>query len=192
MTYAYVRKDLKYIQEPQEQSLLTAFLRALYDPTYINQCVDQFAFTAIPEEIRQLGLDGIDTLVTHANATGWTFESNTTVGEGQGDYVISEKRRTFAEYERSELVDDVVYLKDVIQTLSENLATMQAQFKSMEEAMTALSSGETPSSVTQQSQVEYTEENETQLKAALVMSSLSIVFWGVAIGAFFVKYNLGI
>ena len=92
-----MRKDLSFIGDPAEQSLLTAFLRALYDPAYIDQCADLFGFVTVPTNVRNVGLDGINMLRVAAGAPVWTFETSTRVFIGQGDYVISRKRRTYNE-----------------------------------------------------------------------------------------------
>ena len=62
MSYVYVRKNLDFIDDPVEQSLLVTFLRALYDPAYIDQCADLFGFTPVPKNVRDIGFGGIDML----------------------------------------------------------------------------------------------------------------------------------
>ena len=69
MTYMYVRKNLTFIEDPQEQTLLVAFLTALYDPVYINQCTN-LGFTVVGDAIKYVGLGGIGLLST--TGTKWT------------------------------------------------------------------------------------------------------------------------
>lgn len=50
----------------------------------------------------------------------WTFEKKTSPGWGQGDYVISKKRKSFGLYEADRLADDM-------QPLMEDLADLKAE-----------------------------------------------------------------
>ena len=184
MTYVYVRKDLSHIDSPEEQTLLKAFLTALYEPEYINQCVKQFAFTLVPKEVRQIGLDGIAMLTTSANATEWTFESETLPNEGQGDYVISVKRQTWAEYQYNSLQDDVTYLQTEIANLREELMKEREKVNSMTEEVQSIrqqmeTNGGGP--IMSAQYADFTEDDADQISAALVMSSLSIVLWALAL-----------
>lgn len=187
MTYIYVRKDLSHIEDPQEQTLLKAFLTALYDPSYIDLCVQGFAFTAVPENVRQIGLAGIDMIATNTSATPWTFESSTVPGEGQGDYVISEKRRSFGEYQRNEFAGDSIHLQNEITNVRAELSTEKSKVKSLEEEISVIRTqmgGDASTPITGSSQyADFTEDDAGQISAALIMSSISIAFWAVA-GAF--------
>jgi hypothetical protein len=123
MTYMYVRKNLTFIEDPQEQSLLVAFLTALYDPVYIGQC-SSLGFTAVGDAIKNLGLGGIELLST--TGSKWTFENSTTKPlEGQGNFVISQKRRTYAELQRSELMSDVQSLMILVQAMNDQILILQ-------------------------------------------------------------------
>jgi len=99
MSYVYVRKDLSQISNPAEKTLLEYFLRSLYDSETIGQCA-QFGFTPVPEYVRKVGLDGID-MIEFGDGPKWDQEVATNPGVGMGEYVISAKRRSFDEYERS-------------------------------------------------------------------------------------------
>jgi ABC-type phosphate transport system substrate-binding protein len=44
MTYIYVKKDLTFISDPASQSLVKAFLEAVYSDEYITQCEEEFGF----------------------------------------------------------------------------------------------------------------------------------------------------
>ena len=39
MTYIYVRRNITFLAFPDEQTLMVAFLRALYEDEYVQQCV---------------------------------------------------------------------------------------------------------------------------------------------------------
>lgn len=184
MSYIYVRKNLDHIEDPQEQTLLKAFLTALYDPEYIGQCVDKFRFTTVPEEVRQIGLDGINMLQTSANATEWTFESSTTPGEGQGPFVVSSKRRSYGEYQRDSFDGDIDHLNTEITNLREELRKERAETSALKEELGAIREklgGQADLPITQSTQASYTEQNENQISAALIMSSISMVLWALAV-----------
>lgn len=111
LTYVYVREDLSYMDDPEEQTLLKAFLRALYDDNYIGQCVTDHGFTLPPEEIKTFARNAIANINTTGEAVEWEFESSTRAIEGQGEFVISQKRRTHNEVERDVLMDAVADLQ---------------------------------------------------------------------------------
>lgn len=174
MTYIYARKDLSFFRQPAEKSLFVAFLRSLYNETYIGQC-EQFGFTLVPESIRNIGQAGIDMLeVDTPNATvpTWTFELETNPGPGQGDYVISSRRRTYAEYQLSSTTEDV---EDLLQ----QVADLRRQIEAVNSYQAA--------SVNEDDFREFTEDDERQLKAALALASLSFAFWIIALTVIFVK-----
>ena len=122
MTYMYVRKNLTFIEDPQEQTLLVAFLTALYDPVYINQCTN-LGFTVVGDAIKYVGLGGIGLLST--TGTKWTFETSTEPKIGQGNFVISQKRRTSAELQRTDLMSDIQALMILIHDMNDQILKLQ-------------------------------------------------------------------
>uniref|UniRef100_A0A7S3L500 PBP domain-containing protein n=1 Tax=Amphora coffeiformis TaxID=265554 RepID=A0A7S3L500_9STRA len=110
LTYIYVREDLSYLNDPDEQTLLKAFLKALYDDNYVQQCVSDHDFTLPPASIKNFAVAAIDSLAVSENATEWTIESSTAPIVATGDFVISQKRRTHNEVERDVLMDQVAEL----------------------------------------------------------------------------------
>mmetsp|Transcript_17128 Transcript_17128/g.34100 ORF Transcript_17128/g.34100 Transcript_17128/m.34100 type:complete len:487 (+) Transcript_17128:149-1609(+) len=117
VSYLYVRKDLSYFRTADEKTLFKLFLRQLLDPEIIKECAE-FGFTGVPENVRSVALAAIDALDA-SDGTPWIYETaeTTLVGTGQGNNVISEKRRDYAEYARSasqgsiELLQDHVFTK---------------------------------------------------------------------------------
>lgn len=143
VSYVYIRKDLSFIKNPARRTLLKAFATALYDPDYIGLC-SRFGHIPVPPGIRDMSLAGIDTLQTDAPAEmEWFFEKSTVPGMGQGDYVISKRRKNFVLYEADSLYDDVGPLKDDIRQLKLELASMKSQSvrSSSGRALLAASSG---------------------------------------------------
>jgi hypothetical protein len=167
MTYIYVRKDLSFIEHPEEQGLLIAFLKALYDPTYIDQCTSLFGFVSIPADIKALGMAGIEMLKA-PNATEWTFETDTIPIEGQGPYVISKKRQNHIELSMTGLTSDTANLEEAVATLTTMVETMQAQMK----AAGAVSGAQGSLNA---------NDDSKKLNSALALGAVSIALWGCAI-----------
>jgi hypothetical protein len=134
MTYLYVRTDLSYFGDADEQSLLVAFLKALYDDDYVQQCVEDHGFTLPTQTVRNYALNAIDTLLTVDPASNeWIIESSTLPIEGTGDFVISQKRRTHNEVERDVLFDSIQDLKDQIFSLQGELVDSRLATTRLEE-----------------------------------------------------------
>jgi hypothetical protein len=204
MSYVYVRKNLAHIDAIEEQTLLKAFLKTLYDPLYINQCVEQFRFSLPPESVRDVALAGIEELeltpAENETAVEWIFETSTLDYVGQGDYVISDKRRTWAEYERSANTEEIGTLNNRYEILRDRLAELEVKFLDLEESVGGGGGGrggggdvitreQAQQAVQEQREYaeqlvadvdEFSDEDETKLTASLVMSAISIVLWVVA------------
>jgi hypothetical protein len=238
MTYIYVRKDLTKVlpDDAKEQALLVAFLTALFgesdekDSPYIQQCIDDYAFTRPSPQVVQLARDGVKMLITNnttntsANNT-FIFESSTMAVDGAGDLVVSVKRAQIADLDRAALKEDVDELKkEVIPDLSRQLAEAMDGIALLQQQLSLLTAGtlggssggsssaadggsasdvaSTPnlradaaseggaSSNTASSTFNgrlFTEEDAGQLKAALILSSISFVMWMVFI--FYTSYK---
>lgn len=183
-TYIYVRKELTSIEDPNEKTLLKAFLRALYTEEFNEVCVEDFGFTLPTETIRERALSAIDTLLEADGAgTPWTFEQDTEAIIGAADFVISSKRDSILDIQLQEVRGDAVELEEMLRKLNTELATARSETESLRERL-----AEAEGEVTQvkvdmvSSQAEYgggdfTESDEQQLRAALVLSSLTFVFW---------------
>ena len=106
MSYIYVRTNIKdYVTDKGRLGLLSIFLKAMYDPNYINEC-ENYGFTPVPADVRTKALDTLSTKVDFDDvADEWKFEVGIEKIDGQGEKVISPKRRSFAEYERSTIAD---------------------------------------------------------------------------------------
>lgn len=150
VSYVYVRQDLSYFETAEEAGLLVAFLRALYDDNYIQQCADNYGFTLPDAAARAKAIEGINSLVMPGNYTEWIFEDSTFPIGGQQQYVISSKRKRISDVERADFSSDVATLMEENKMLMEQVAALQEN------------SGMTGS-------------QETQLMAALVMSSICFI-----------------
>jgi hypothetical protein len=178
MSYIYVKSDLTFIDDPAAQTLLQAFLRALYAPEWIGQCEDEFGFVRVDGPLRDQALEAIDSMITSAGAPQWTFEYVTEERLGQGDYVISTKRQSYSEVEQDDLVDKLA-------ALTEQIEALKAEYvKIMEET------GADDHTHAQESNQSASDE-DSQVQAALVMSSISIALWVLAILALLVRMATG-
>ena len=170
ISYVYVRKDLSFLQ-PDEQTLLKFFLTQLYTDSSIKQC-EQFGFEIVPNYVREIGLAGIDMLNIDNSAKPWTFEKDTLKGDGQGQYVISAKRKSYSEVVRDQNAYDVSLL-------------MMEKGLSDEFAPTLKSASNSDGSVT------FTSKEMGMINAALGLGAASMVLWVFAIGAYFFRSKVG-
>lgn len=124
----YIRKDLpSFINNPARRTLLKAFATAMFDPDYIGLC-DKYGHIPVGTELRELSLKGIEMLEVDAPASDeWIFEKSTMPGWGQGDKVISSRRKNFGLYEADRLADDVEPLIDELRQLKLEVAALKAQ-----------------------------------------------------------------
>jgi uncharacterized small protein (DUF1192 family) len=177
MSYIYVKQDLTFIENPASQTLLKAFLKALYTDEYITQCEEEFGFVRVAGELREKALAAIDGLTVTPGAPEWTFEFDTAQGIGQGDYVISAKRNSYSEVEQEDLVEAVTDLKAKIALLESEVAELHAELDGAShthsgdgDMVATTSTSGSAFSATQ-------EEQDTKITASLVMSSVSFAFW---------------
>lgn len=202
MTYVYVKKDLTFIEDPASQSLIKAFLNALYSDEYIIQCEEEFGFVRIGGELREKALKSIEEIVTSPGAPEWKFEFDTEKYAGQRDYVISKKRQSYSEIEQDKLVEMINKLSvqvDVLKTENTALALEVAEVAKRSSTSTST----TPSVSTSPPAARETTTNafgafiddeldeDQQVKTALIMSSVSIALWVMAILGMIVKFASG-
>mmetsp|Transcript_16966 Transcript_16966/g.28172 ORF Transcript_16966/g.28172 Transcript_16966/m.28172 type:complete len:242 (+) Transcript_16966:449-1174(+) len=132
--YVYVRKDLSHLGSPAAQSLLVAFLEGIYSGSYIYQCQEETAslggLVLVPQNVRALALDGLAMLQIDPSAPTWIFEKYTSQGIGQGDYVISSKRRTYAEFKLSTLASTMAVLATENNALNSQVESLQQELTS--------------------------------------------------------------
>jgi hypothetical protein len=183
MSYIYVRKDLAHFKTDEDRALFLAFLAALYDPNFIDGCKD-FGFVPVVDSVRDLALAGIAMLNISASAPAFFFEVDTASITGQGDYVISSKRRTYAELERTDAVADLESLVLANQMLTERISSLEGKVAgsgSMEGAADGdvNTDDEVMNAASLRSFAVFTSTDEQQIMAALVMSSISIALWGL-------------
>lgn len=182
MSYIYVRKDLSFIADPQEQALLVAFLRALYMPDYIQRCADEYGFTLFLDQVEvkafaEAAIDMVEASIDYAsgNVTKFVFETEDTLAiGGAAEYVFSRKRREIADVERQEL--------------REQIAEAQAQLDLLLSNTEKSSSSSANAFAGDMDDRAFGDAEETQLKAALALGSISFAFWTLWIAAYIYRY----
>jgi hypothetical protein len=191
MTYIYVKKDLTYIQDPASQSLLKAFLLAVYSDEYIEQCEEQFGFVRVGGSLRDQALASINALVMDPTAPTWTFETDTQKRIGQGDYVISQKRQSYSEIEQEKLMETIGKLSDRIDLLEAENESLVAKVNMMSGVPADAPVAATPVSVVATGLSADEEKQDATIMAALVMGGVSIALWVIAILVGIVKHADG-
>ena len=93
-------------------------------------------------------MDGIDSLLIHPDAHDFAFETSTLPVDGTDYYLISSKRKRIASIIQSGIQDDVETLLEISSVLRQEMNEQQFGM---------------------------TDDQERQLKAALVLSSLSFI-----------------
>jgi hypothetical protein len=211
MTYIYVRTDLSaFMDNPYEQSLLIAFLRTFFRDDYVEQCNKKFGFTtmnSIPS-MKIFGETAID-LVERSllpNATQWIFESTTLPIIGASPYVLSSKRKEIIDENIKDLTSMVTDLaaevelsstgadgtvdletKDKIDFLQREVDKLRSELNTLRSEVSSATSLKSADEIAQYSSA-FTNQDETQIKAALVLSCLSFVFWVMWICVYVMRY----
>jgi hypothetical protein len=181
MTYIYLKKDLTFIEDPAAQTLLKAFLEAVYMDEYITQCEEEFGFFRVNGELRDKALSDISALVTTSGAPEWIFELDTLPSVGQGDYVISSKRESYSEVEQDNLVEMIATLTKEIELLHAENEQFQAQYGHTHEGDGTTVDG---------SAMHFSNNGsseDSQVKAALILGSISFTLWVLTLTAMLIR-----
>ena len=168
-SYLYVRKDLSYIKNSEEQGLLIGFLKSVFNSEYNSACAD-FGFVFVKDSVIDQNLDAITNLTVNDDAPTFVFESGNDKADvaGGDDYVVSGKRRTYAEYERE---STSVKISD----LETTLAAQETTIAMLEKELNDLKS----------------DSASSEAMTALGLSIASSVLWGLLLGwVFFFRKRL--
>jgi hypothetical protein len=169
MTYIYVKQDLRFLDDPQSQALLKAFLQSLYDDDFVQQCVDAYEFAKVDSVAFDLAQNAIASLQVNDAAIEFTFESedDTMLVDGQDRYVISAKRQSAAEVEFDRLAV-------TNQDLEERLVDLELRLMQATSVLNAMESSNGGSSTFSGTAAE--EGQDAEIAAALALSIISIIF----------------
>mmetsp|Transcript_34660 Transcript_34660/g.83733 ORF Transcript_34660/g.83733 Transcript_34660/m.83733 type:complete len:886 (-) Transcript_34660:215-2872(-) len=118
MSYLYVRKDVSGLNAGTA-ALLKAFLTFILEEG--QTLATDFGFRGLPDSVLTKSKEAVGQLTMPTGVTEFTFETSTDAGAGAGDYVISQKRRSFAEYERSVFDDRIKDLQEKVTMLEQQL-----------------------------------------------------------------------
>ncbi len=173
------------MSNPASQTLLKAFLKQLYADDFIPICEEEFGFVRVTGDLRQMSLDAIDALVVASDAPEWIVEIDTLSREGQSDFVISTKRESYSEIEQDAAVDH-------ISSLAKQLADLQVAYQDLVLQVEEVA-GNTASHThvgEAQAWVDSEMTEDTQVKTALALASISFIFWMLTIIGVIVKYTM--
>lgn len=121
ITYFYINKDLTAMNM-DTAALLVAFVRFILGAEGQAMAVDNL-FSPLPDAIIAYNNNTLNSLMLPAGTPTYSTElaSNTLIEVGAGPYVISGKRRSYAEYYRT------VTAANVAANASEHITTLSAQ-----------------------------------------------------------------
>jgi hypothetical protein len=178
MSYIYIRKDLTYLKNPASQTLLKAFLEALYTDSFITVCEEEYGFHRVTGSLREKALTAISELVVSSGAPEWTFENDTIAREGQGDFVISVKRDSYSGVAQASA-------SSAIDSLSAQLEELRASYAALEIELTSHGNASTGSAA-------MGVEEDSQVNVAMGLAAASFALWMLTIIGVLVKFVLKI
>lgn len=192
MTYIYVRKDLTFMPNPASQTLLKAFLKQLYADDFIPICELDFGFVRVSGDLRNRSLEAIDSLIVSSGAPEWTIETETLSRVGQGDYVISTKRESYSEVEQDAAVADIISLTAQLKELQLSYETMKVTIEQLREFSSSHTHSDETGEIEEASEFLESDmsDDDTQVKTALALASVSFILWMMTIIGVLVKYTL--
>mmetsp|Transcript_9178 Transcript_9178/g.10605 ORF Transcript_9178/g.10605 Transcript_9178/m.10605 type:complete len:584 (+) Transcript_9178:130-1881(+) len=124
MSYFYLRKNLTDIGD--SGSLLKTFVeRILSGPG--QDLATEFMFAKLPDQLIEYNKETLSSVILAPDAAQWEEEISTRKGPGAGEFVLSSKRRSYAEYERTLLKDYIDTLESEVQQLQSKLKEVQAE-----------------------------------------------------------------
>ncbi|CAB9521916.1 Phosphate-binding protein PstS [Seminavis robusta] len=166
LTYIYVRTDLSFKTNPVERALLIAFLKAMYDPSFVSPCQSDYSFFLADDAALKLGMKGIELLESSNMAPEdpiWTFEDRPDPIVGTGTYVLSSNRRNFPAVEREHNIEELEDLQAKVLQLKAKVSAMKSEL-------------ENQSGSGNDGEAEFSQKYETMIVAGLTMATLSLVF----------------
>ena len=127
ISYIYLEQDMSGM-DSEEAGLLYAFLEYILSDEG-QSGLEEFAFTRIPQEVVTYDTIILNTTATWpSDMTQFTFESAATTQKwtGAGEYVISGKRRTYANYERANFDTSITQLQTDVASLTTSVNSASA------------------------------------------------------------------
>lgn len=182
LTYLYVRKLIAdYITDSVEQGVFIAFLRALFNPDYVNLCVEEYGFVLPSPDITAYAIAAIDEVAT--NVTEFFYEPDEqTINAANRNYVFSTHRSEIADIERAAVRGDVAEIEVTLSAVQESMARDIAALKEEIAALSTKNSelAQEVASVERGSSDGsdgFGSQEESNLKGAVVLSVISFILW---------------
>mmetsp|Transcript_27620 Transcript_27620/g.60359 ORF Transcript_27620/g.60359 Transcript_27620/m.60359 type:complete len:515 (-) Transcript_27620:249-1793(-) len=123
MSYFYIRKDLTGLGA--SGPLLKAFVEYVLSPTAQNM-LPEFLFSKLPQQLLDMNAATLAALQLDPTAPTWDIEgSSTRPYDGAATYVLSEKRKSYAEVERDQLTRTITALQEQVVVLQTELVTVR-------------------------------------------------------------------
>jgi PBP superfamily domain len=171
ISYIYVRKNLTSITDPNEKSLLVAFLNALYEPAYTDVCLTDFGFVRPSDDVVAKAKKAIDEMIIlDADSQEWFYESTTAPIAGMGDYVLSPNRKSIRDIQldtAGDAIEDVLArvleLEDIVRLSDSEIVSLREKVSAAEKEVKATENDS------------FSSRDARRLKAALIMAILSFV-----------------
>ncbi len=170
ITYVYVRKDLSFMSDPRAQSLMVAFFKALYDPVFTKKCEEEYLFLPVPESIRNIALSGIELLELDPSAPEWIQETDILSGVGQGDNVISIRRKSSSTIHLDLLTDKVRNAEMVLGDVLTGIDSIQTTADELRDQINRVVRGEFD-----EANAQLFNELDQRLDATFIMSITSLI-----------------
>jgi len=130
ISYFYISQDLSAL-DPGTAGLLLAFVRFILSAEGQAMAVEQL-FDPLPTSLIAYNTATLDGLTLPANTPTYTVElaSTTQIEVGAGAYVISGKRRSYAEYERTQFNESISTLQTTVSGISTDATADQSRDES--------------------------------------------------------------
>jgi phosphate transport system substrate-binding protein len=135
VTYIYLEKDWT-AKSPQTAALLYAFVQFIISAEG-QLLAEENQFVEMPPALVALANKALSMVTLPEGTTLFTRETSTQGQAGQQAYVISDKRQSFADYERKELLKDLAQTKATQALLLDTLAQEQKQFAEIQAELMA-------------------------------------------------------
>ena len=104
ISYLYLRQD--QAGAGSKAALLYAFVEYVLS-TEGQALLADYNFEAVPQDVIDVSTAALAALSLPTDNQPWTFETSTVKGGGQGDYIISAKRRSHYEYALGEIESEM-------------------------------------------------------------------------------------
>lgn len=165
LTYVYVRSDTSFKTDAVERALLGAFVKALFDPSFVSPCQSKYGFFLADGPALKLAHQAIDILESGLDTSQptWTFETKAEAIVGSGEYVLSANRRNYPAIERETNNQDVDDLKELVAELQRQVLFLTTE---LDEGNYGNENG---------NEAEFTSKYESMIVAGVVMGALSLV-----------------